>query len=130
MDSIMDIVKEWHEYADRDLISAKHLLTLHPAPLEIIAYHCQQCAEKYLKSYLVYQDQDIIKTHDLVKLCRMCAEFENGFLKLENQCSILVAYVTDTRYPSQKLDLNENDIEKALEYADGIKDFVLEQLEK
>ena len=112
MDSIIDAVKEWHEYAENDLMSARYLLNMRPVPLEIIAYHCQQCAEKYLKSYLVYNDQDVIKTHDLLKLCRLCEEFEKEFLKIENQCSVLFTYITDTRYPGQKLELTDNDIKR------------------
>ena len=130
MDSIMDAVKEWHEYAERDLSSAKYLLNMRPVPLEIIAYLCQQCAEKYLKSYLVYNDQDVIKTHDLVELIKLCAEFEKEFLSLEKQCTILFKYVTDTRYPRQKLELNDYDIKKALEYAEVVKNFVLNKIQE
>ena len=119
--------QEWHEYAERDLVSAKHLLTLHPIPLEIIAYHCQQCAEKYLKSYLAFNDQDIEKTHNLLKLCNLCAEFEQGFLTLKNKCSILFTYIADTRYPP-KLDLTDRDVKMALEYAEEIKQFVLKHI--
>lgn len=129
MDNIMDAVKEWHEIAEKDLMSAKHLLTLYPAPLEIIAYHCQQCAEKYLKSYLVYNDQDVVKTHDLKKLCNLCAEFKKEFLTIEKQCEILNTYIADTRYPP-KLDLTEYDTKKAIEYAEEIKVFVLEMIDE
>ena len=127
MDNIMDAVKEWHKVAENDLMSAKHLLTLYPKPLEIIAYHCQQCAEKYLKSYLVFNDEDVIKTHDLKKLCNLCTVFEKKFSTLENQCGVLVTYITDTRYPP-KLDLTDNDVKKAIEYAEEIRDFVLEAI--
>jgi len=129
MDSIMDFVKEWHRYAELDLLTANHLLTtLYPVPYEIIAYHCQQCAEKYLKSYLVYNDQDVVKTHDLVKLCNLCAEFDKTFLELENKCSILFTYITDTRYPNQKIELTDYDVKKALKYAEEIKAFVLKTI--
>jgi HEPN domain-containing protein len=26
---------------------------MHPTPVEVICYHCQQSAEKYLKGYIV-----------------------------------------------------------------------------
>ena len=128
MDSIMDAVREWHEYAERDLSVSKHLLSLYPIPLEIIAYHCQQCAEKYLKSYLVYNDEDIVKIHDLNKLRGLCSEFDANFASIENQCQILTRYVTDTRYPSQKLELTDSDIKKAIEYAETIREFVLSKI--
>ena len=46
-----DLVKECLALAKTDLLAAEHLFnTLRPVPLEIVAFHCQQCAEKYLKS--------------------------------------------------------------------------------
>ncbi|WP_282433370.1 HEPN domain-containing protein [Desulfosporosinus sp. FKA] len=42
--------------AETGLQSALFLLNMHPAPLEIICYHCQQSAEKYLKGYIALND--------------------------------------------------------------------------
>ena len=45
------LIDEWLRFANMDLDLAKHsFATMHPAPLEIICYHCQQAAEKFLKS--------------------------------------------------------------------------------
>lgn len=128
MDNILDVVKEWQEYAEMDLASARYLLNMRPAPLEIIAYHCQQCAEKYIKSYLVYKDREVQKIHDLVKLCKQCAEFEKEFLTIEHKCAVLFPYATDTRYPGQKIDLTDTEIELAFKYVDDIKEFVLNMI--
>lgn len=49
------VALEWQRYAAQDLSSAEFLLTMKPQPLEIICYHCQQCAEKNLKSFMAYQ---------------------------------------------------------------------------
>jgi HEPN domain-containing protein len=124
-----EAAKEWHRYANMDLVSANHLLTLHPVPFEIIAYLCQQCGEKYLKSYLIYNDQDVIKTHDLTLLMNLCVEFNESFAALETQCKTLLRYITDTRYPS-RLELTDQDIQVALEYAAEIKDFVLKIIDE
>jgi HEPN domain-containing protein len=123
----MDMVKEWHKYAEMDLNSANHLLTLRPTPLEIIAYHCQQSAEKYLKSYLVYMDKDVVKTHDLRLLCEMCSELCGRFDEIIKQCSVLVQYVANTRYPSP-FELTNEDIKQALKYAGEIKVFVIDMI--
>ena len=46
--------KEWLSYAEDDLGVAKHLLeTYYPKPLAIICFHCQQAAEKAVKSIIV-----------------------------------------------------------------------------
>jgi len=40
---LSDLVSEWLEIASNDLTVAHHLFdTMHPKPLEIICYHCQQ----------------------------------------------------------------------------------------
>ncbi|UTC76000.1 HEPN domain-containing protein [Treponema sp. OMZ 792] len=53
MNNPSEISKEWYSYAERDLITANHLVkTLHPVPLEIVCYHCQQSSEKFLKGYI------------------------------------------------------------------------------
>lgn len=44
---------EWLEFAKMDLGAAEYLLTMHPLPVEIICYHCEQAAEKFLKAVLV-----------------------------------------------------------------------------
>ena len=45
-------VLEWLEIADEDLRIAKHSSTLSSGiPYRIVAFHSQQCAEKYLKDF-------------------------------------------------------------------------------
>lgn len=44
-----EITREWLNFAEMDINSANYLLTMRPTPIEIICYHCQQCAEKALK---------------------------------------------------------------------------------
>ena len=44
---------EWLDFAYMDLSAAEHLLTMRPLPVEIICYHCEQAAEKFLKATLV-----------------------------------------------------------------------------
>lgn len=70
-----DIAKEWFNFANLDLKSARYLLNMKPQPIEIICYHCQQCAEKYLKGYIVMCGQSVLKTHDLVALNKQCIHF-------------------------------------------------------
>lgn len=47
---ILRKVRQWLQYADEDLLLARHALTLKStAPYRLIAYHAQQCAEKHPK---------------------------------------------------------------------------------
>lgn len=68
--------KEWLEFAAMDLDSAQFLLGMRPVPVEIICYHCEQAAEKLLKAVLVAADVEPPKTHDLIQLCKKCAELD------------------------------------------------------
>ena len=48
-----ETAKEWFTYAERDFLTAEHLAkTLYPIPIEIVCYHCQQSAEKFLKGFI------------------------------------------------------------------------------
>ena len=124
---ISDVVKEWWRYAEMDLATATRMLAHHPVPLEIIAYHCQQAAEKFLKSFLVYNNQDVPKTHDIVEICSKCSVIYGDFMELYEQCKKLNPYAISTRYPSG-LQLADYHIKEALECAEEIKEFVLKAI--
>jgi len=59
-------VFRWIDKADHDLRAAEHIMTLEGSELtDIICFHCQQCAEKYVKALLVSVGVHFPKTHDL-----------------------------------------------------------------
>ena len=118
----IEYVAEWLEYAKMDFITAEHLLTLRPLPLEIICFHCQQAAEKYLKGYLIFRGTiEPPKTHDLVLLRIDCMETDVRFDSISRACEVLTRYSIQPRYPNE-MEITENDMQKALEYAKQIRD--------
>ena len=121
------VALEWQRYAAQDLSSADFLLSMKPQPLEIICYHCQQCAEKTLKSFLAYQGASITKTHDLVSLNKTCQEYGPSFALIENDCLELTDYGVQVRYPFQ-LELTEADVALAIQSARRIASFVSEKV--
>ncbi|MDZ7724629.1 MAG: HEPN domain-containing protein [candidate division KSB1 bacterium] len=118
------LAQEWFDIAKIDLSSANHLLTMHPRPIEIICYHCQQSAEKYLKGFLVLNNHEVLKTHDLVILNKLCSEYYVEFKIIEDECLRLTDYSVNVRYP-YPFDLNDEDMNLALKDAKQVKDFVL-----
>ena len=60
-------VKAWMIKADHDLEVTCHLEIL---PSDVVCYHAQQAAEKYLKAFLVFNDIEIKKfqIHDIDRL--------------------------------------------------------------
>ena len=117
----------WIEYASRDLASARHLLTLYPIPLEIICYHCQQSAEKFLKAYLIFQRIAPKRTHDLEELFKECIKFDESFLSIEEECSNLTDFAVNTRYPYE-LELTLEDTKNAIKDAEKIKEYILSKI--
>jgi HEPN domain-containing protein len=58
----------WLLKADRDLNLAK-IAKIHAADSpDLICYHCQQAAEKYLKALVIHHAIPLRKTHDLEEL--------------------------------------------------------------
>lgn len=57
---IRKVVKQWLEHADEDLRLAKHAFKLSSSrPNKLIAYHAQQCVEKYLKGFLALRKEGL-----------------------------------------------------------------------
>lgn len=104
--------QEWQRLAAMDLSTAEYLKNMSPLPIEIICYHCQQSAEKYLKGYLVFCGMAPPRMHDLDELCKLCLKFSDTFRDIADQCSDLTAYGVQPRYPMELI-LEEKDIRQA-----------------
>ena len=124
----LHIANEWFEVAEMDLSSAKYLQNMHPTPIEIICYHCQQSSEKHLKGFLALNGHEIIKTHDLVLLNKLCYKFDAEFKLLEEEGLRLTDYGVNIRYP-YPMDLNSSDMKLAIKDAEKIKNFILRKVE-
>jgi HEPN domain-containing protein len=89
--------------AKDDLESAQTLFEhTYPKKLAIICYHCQQCAEKAMKSYLHCKEVDPPKSHDLNLLCALCTEQDPSFSTIAPLCTKLTVYGSASRYPSER----------------------------
>lgn len=124
-----DLVKAWIKKAENDLITAKWSIKIKPEPpLDIVCFHAQQCAEKYLKAYLVYHDIEFEKTHDLRKLVLLCSKVKKEFLEILETSKRLTDYAVDVRYPLLIEEPTLQEAEEAIEMAEKIKKFVLGRL--
>lgn len=119
-----DIAHEWFKIAETDLASALFLQNMRPQPVEIICYHCQQAAEKFLKGFLALQGEEIKRTHDLIQLNKSCQTYDEDFAKIEEACLLLTDYGVNVRYPFP-MDINETDMKMALKNVEAIKMVVL-----
>ena len=127
-DLSINLTEEWLRYAKNDLIVAKHSFEdLHPKQTEIASYHCQQCAEKALKAYLLFKNTEPPKTHDLKVLCRMCKDIDVSFANIEIQCAHLNPYGVAVRYPNE-LSPNEEMVELAISKTQQVYNFCLSKI--
>jgi len=119
-----EFVVPWVQRAENDISSARHLAkTMRPVPTEIICFHCQQAVEKYLKAFLVYNDEEPSKTHDLIELVKLCSAFDSEFSLLIIKCEYLLPFAVRTRYPGGS-DPSDEDMKTALAYAHNVIKFV------
>ena len=93
-------VEDWIRLADRDLHAAEILLKDEHPLTNIVAFHCQQTIEKYLKAFLIENDISPIKTHDLIKLNNMVKDIKD--LGIDEQSLLIVNEVyASSRYPGE-----------------------------
>jgi HEPN domain-containing protein len=118
-----DIAKEWFNFGLSDYQVASYLMNMKPKPIEIICYHCQQCVEKLLKGCIALNGGEILKTHDLIALNKICIEYNFNFKDIKNECIDLTDYGVQVRYPFN-VDLIETDAKIALEDTNKVIDFV------
>ena len=85
--------REWRLLAERDISVADYLAAnMIPTPIEIIAFHCQQAAEKYLKGALVILGEEPPYTHDLDELCSIAEKHRPLFMNISSTCFFSFIY--------------------------------------
>jgi HEPN domain-containing protein len=71
------LLREWIEKADADLEVARRMAAEAADNLrirEIVGFHCQQAAEKYLKALLTRNQIEFPKTHDIKTLLQLAGD--------------------------------------------------------
>jgi HEPN domain-containing protein len=116
-------ILEWLRYAMSDLNTAKHMFEdVYPKEMEISAWHCQQCAEKTLKAFLVANDIDPPKIHNLEELDKFCQNIDASFSEIRYDCQKVNPYGSPVRYPNE-LDVDETIVQTLIKRAQKIYDF-------
>ena len=105
--------RDWFEKANQDLEMARRALGPGQPMPEMACYHAHQCAEKYLKGYLIAHSVPFRFVHDLIYLTQLCIAQESAFEDIMPAIEILDEYGATTRYPMEGS--VEPDIEAAKE---------------
>ena len=93
-------VLDWTEKAENDYRGAEDLYRRRKGPLlDLVCFLTQQCAEKYLKAFLVSKKIDFPKTHDLIELLRLALPSNRGLDVLEEDLLSLTPFAVNFCYP-------------------------------
>ena len=127
-------VKDWVLLADKDLYVAELIIKDDYPLTNIVAFHCQQSIEKYLKALIIEKNIPLIKTHDLIKLNGMINEVKNLGID-EKKLIVLNEVYMDSRYPGD-LGLipdgmpTKEQVNVFLEYVNEVKTIINNELSK
>lgn len=117
-------VQEWIHSADRDRDSVFILLDSSRVPFEIVAFHCQQCAEKYLKAMYIHSNRKMPFIHDLLKLNRDIQDVCTQLQEVEEECEKLTPFGTVTRYPGSTMQPEAGHMPHVTKWMDAVRDRV------
>ncbi len=118
----------WTQKAEHDFLAAEHMMELAKQGLtDIVCFHSQQCAEKYLKALLLYRGIAFPKTHDL----RLLLDLIPTDISLELQREEVIPlnrYAIEGRYPGDWEPITPAEAQRAFEMAQAVRQAVLRQL--
>jgi HEPN domain-containing protein len=119
------LAKDWFLRGNRDLADAKILLR-EKGSTETICFLAHQAVEKYLKGFLVYNNVNPRRTHELVDLINRCADIDKDFLDFREEVKSLNPYYIEARYPlGSPIEYPREDAVEAIEIAERIIDFTI-----
>jgi len=127
----VQLIKDWLSLAEENLLFAKAGMKEDFSPYRTICFMCQGSAEKYLKAFLLWNDWELKKTHDLSKLLDLCCEYNDSFKHFFPECELLNEYIVEGRYPSDHSteNITKDDAKKAIEATENIKEYILKNID-
>jgi HEPN domain-containing protein len=95
----VEIIKDWVIKADEDFQFAVLNLKEKNSFYAQICFHFHQAAEKYLKAFIVANELEFRKIHDLLLLLKICSSKDSNVKVLQDACEYLNTFYVETRYP-------------------------------
>jgi len=121
------LVAEWMQKAEGDFQTATRMMRWRKKPqLDSVCYHCQQCAEKYVKAFLLQHDVAFPWIHNLPKLNELCMKVDGSFGLISDLLETLNPFEAETRYPGYFAD--KDDARLAIAAMKEVRKFVREKL--
>ncbi|MBN2130291.1 MAG: HEPN domain-containing protein [Sedimentisphaerales bacterium] len=123
------LVAEWLRKADTDMQVAEHLAGEDAAFPSVIAFHCQQAGEKYLKALLTHWGIAFPKTHVLAKLLELVEVRGASVAESLLDAVVLTPYGAELRYPGDRPEASPDEAREAVRLARLVRDTVLVHLQ-
>lgn len=127
-EEIRRLVAEWIRKADLDLDTAAHLSSQEHFR-DVVAFHGQQAAEKYLKALLTRHQVEFPKTHELRRLLDLLGVAEPALAVGLREAIWLEPFGVEIRYPGDRPDTLPGDELRAITLAQSVHDAVMAVLD-
>jgi HEPN domain-containing protein len=118
----------WFAKAEQDRRAAQILMQSAEPVTDMVCYHSQQCAEKYLKGYLKRRQVRFKWVHDLDYLVDLCAESDIDFGSLRTVAIQLTDSAGLSRYPGDEAPATREEAQAAIDAAEEIRGMVLQKV--
>lgn len=112
-DADRELAEAWFSKAESNLRAVRIMLSDQQPPTDVVCFHCQQGAEKYLKGFLAWSAIPFPRTHDLVALPSIAVGVEPSMSVLHDQAELLNDYAVDVRYPDPEIEPSIEEAEAA-----------------
>lgn len=126
---VWDFVQQWLKKAEGDIETAKVLSSTKMDDYFPCAFHSQQAAEKFLKAFLVRNQIEFRKTHDLDELLSLTHTVDHSLGQEVGSCVWLTPYGVEFRYPGEYPVVDHDTAARAYREAKGVKEGVMKRLE-
>ena len=97
--AIRGLARQWLDKAAADFDAAEQLSAQGGRFREIVAFHCQQAVEKFLKALLFQRLVEFPKTHDIAKLLDRVATVNADIAESLRGADVLTPFGVEARYP-------------------------------
>jgi HEPN domain-containing protein len=93
-----------------------------------VAFHCQQAAEKYLKSLLAYYVIEFQRSHNLVYLLDLLAQRIEIAEDIYDKAILLNGFSVQIRYPDHTISLTKEELETSISISQEFRDFAIKTI--
>ena len=127
-DEIRRLVAEWIGKADLDFRTVVRL-SAEGEFRDIVAFHAQQAAEKYLKALLTRHQIEFPKTHVIRRLLILLQPIDPALVQALDEASWLSPFGTEIRYPGDRAETPPGEEVRARQLAQKVRDAVMAVLD-